>query len=197
MHVIKMVLVMLANRDMLDGSNAEFSIVAWKIHTLKRKTVSTLGAESQAIVESAAVASWFRFFISECISPQERKHHLNWEEHIQNLQYGLVTDAKSVYDALSRRGTISTSDKRTNIDLALVREILQKEGGCIRWIDGRYQLADSLTKYMPADFLRAVMTAGRYQLQEEYDTLQLRQQAKKDRQARKEATKAQKKIESM
>ena len=50
---------------------------------------------------------------------------------------------------------------------------------------------------MPADFLRAVMTAGRYQLQEEYDTLQLRQQAKKDRQARKEATKAQKKVESM
>ena len=190
-------LVMLANRDMLDGSNAEFSIVAWKSHTLKRKTVSTLGAESQAIVESAAVASWFRFFISECIFPQERKHHLNWEEHIQNLQYGLVTDAKSVYDALSRRGTISTSDKRTNIDLALVREILQKEGGCIRWIDGRYQLADSLTKYMPADFLRAVMTAGRYQLQEEYDTLQLRHQAKKDRQARKEATKAQKKVESM
>ncbi len=190
-------LFMLANQEMLDGSNAEFSIIAWKSHTLKRKTVSTLGAESQAIVESASVASWFRFFISECLFPQERKHQLNWEEQMQNLEYGLITDAKSVYDALSRRGTISTADKRTNIDLALVREILQKEGGCIRWIDGRYQLADSLTRYMPADFLRAVMNAGRYQLQEEYDTLQLRQQAKKDRQARKEATKAQKKVESM
>ena len=72
----------------------------------------------------------------------------------------------------------SSTDKRTAIDLAIIREYLRRHNGCIRWIDGTVQLADSLTKYMAADFLRSVLSRGSYQLRAEYDTLNLRQQAR-------------------
>ena len=179
-------LVMAVDQSMLQGYESDFSILSWKSHTLKRRTVSTLGAETQAIVEAASVATWFRYLISECLNPRHGTAKLgDWESQIQNLEFGLVTDAKSVYDALTKNSSVSASDKRTSIDLSIIREFLRKHEGCVRWIDGRYQLADSLTKVMPSDFLRAVMALGRYQLHEEYDTLQLRQNARLEKQQRK------------
>ena len=50
---------------------------------------------------------------------------------------------------------------------------------------------------MPAEFLRAVLNLGKYQLREEYDSLQLRSQARLEKQRRKEQAKVQKKVEPM
>lgn len=138
--------------------------------------------------ESAAVAAWNRYilaelFYSNLVSPTS----INWEVMLEPLEYGIVTDAKSVYDALtSSSGSHGISDKRTAIDLAIIRDHLRKNNGCIRWISGTVQLADSLTKHMTADFIRSVIARGTYQLQEEYSTLNLRAKAKEDRKARKE-----------
>lgn len=179
-------LVMTASRAMLQGKQASFSILGWKSHTLKRRTVSTLGAETQAIVESASVSCWYRYIFLECMNPKFKATlSANWETGIDSMEFGLVTDAKSVFDALSRPSAISATDKRTCIDLSIIREFLRRNNGCVRWIDGRYQLADSLTKVMPSDFLRSVMKLGHYQLHEEYNTLALRREARKDREQRK------------
>lgn len=182
-------IVMLTDKSMLQGELAPFSMLAWKSHTLKRKTVSTLSAETQAIVESASVACWFRFLLAECVYPQSLVPlTAQWEDQLSALEFGIITDAKSVYDALTKPTGISTStaDKRTCIDLSIIREFLRRHHGCVRWIDGTLQLADSLTKFMCADFLRTVMQNGRYQLREEYATLQSRRQAKLQRQERRE-----------
>ena len=182
-------IVMLTDKAMLQGELAPFSMLAWKSHTLKRKTVSTLSAETQAIVESASVACWFRFLLAECVYPQSLVPlTAQWEDQLSALEFGIITDAKSVYDALTKPTGISTStaDKRTCIDLSIIREFLRRHHGCVRWIDGTLQLADSLTKFMCADFLRTVMQNGRYQLREEYATLQSRRQAKVQRQERRE-----------
>lgn len=111
----------------------------------------------------------------------------DWESDLDVLEFGLVTDAKSVFDALSRPSSINATDKRTCIDSSIIREFHIRNRGCIRWIDSRYQLADSLTKIMPADFLRSVMKLGTYQLTEEYAALKLRQDAKQRKQAKKKA----------
>ena len=180
-------IVMACDRMMLHGQESHFGILGWKSHTLKRRTVSTLGAETQAIVESSSVASWFRYLLVEMMFPQVLpKMDSNWEDSLKVLEFGLVTDAKSVFDALSRPSPISAADKRTCIDLSIIRDFLRRDHGCIRWIDGRYQLADSLTKMMPSDFLRAVLKLGRYQLTDEYDALQLRRDAKLEKQARRD-----------
>lgn len=176
-------IVMAADQDILQGSESPFGILGWKSHTLKRRTVSTLGAETQAIVESSAVACWFRYLLVELMYPSRLQGmQPNWEDDLDVLEFGLVTDAKSVFDALSRPSTINASDKRTCIDLSIIRDFLRRNNGCIRWIDGRYQLADSLTKIMPSDFLRNVMHLGTYRLTEEYDALRLRKESKMHKQ---------------
>eukprot|EP00435_Cladocopium_sp_Y103_P035529 s1685_g9.t1 len=180
-------IVLSTSRSMLQGHETEFSMLSWKSHTLKRRTISTLSAETQAIVESAAVACWFRYLIAEMFYRDlVNQGEIDWETVLEPLEFGLVTDAKSVYDALSTSNhSNSNTDKRTCIDLAIIREYLRKHNGCIRWIDGTLQLADSLTKYMTADFLRSVISRGSYQLQAEYDTLNLRQRAKEEKRQRK------------
>ena len=166
-------------------------MIAWKSHTLKRRTISTLSAETQGIVESAAVACWYRYLLAELFHAQFVSYEtVDWETMLEPLEFGIITDAKSVYDALTNStSTSSTTDKRTAIDLAIIREYLRRHNGCIRWIDGTVQLADSLTKHMAADFLRSVLQRGSYQLQAEYDTLNLRQRAKYERQKRKQINK--------
>ena len=179
--------VLSTDRSMLQGHEAVFSMIGWKSHTLKRRTVSTLSAETQGIVESAAVACWYRYLLAELFYKSlVTSNGIDWETMLEPLEFGVVTDAKSVYDALtSSTGVSSSTDKRTAIDLAIIREYLRRHNGCIRWIDGTVQLADSLTKYMAADFLRSVLTRGSYQLRAEYDTLNLRQQARAEKQKRK------------
>ena len=49
----------------------------------------------------------------------------NWEDQIESMEFGIITDAKSVFDALSRPSTVSASEKRTCIDLSIVREFLR------------------------------------------------------------------------
>jgi hypothetical protein len=150
---------------MLRGEEACFSMIGWKSHTLKRRTVSTLSAETQGIVESAAVACWYRHLLAELFyRTLVRRDGIDWETMIEPLEFGVVTDAKSVYDALACPTGSGSTNKRTTIDQAIIREYLRRHNGCIRWIDGNVRVADSLTKFMTADFLRSVMQRGSYQL---------------------------------
>lgn len=187
--------VLATSRRMLEGENCTFSMISWKSHTLKRKTVSTLSAETQAIVEAASVACWYRFLLAECFySHAIESLSRDWEEAISTLEFGIVTDAKSVYDALTRSTGIASAvhDKRTAIDLSIIREYLRRHKGCVRWIEGSLQLADSLTKYMTSDFLRSVLQRKQYQLREEFATLELRKAAKEERSNRKQSTRSEK-----
>lgn len=60
-------IVLSTDRKMLQGGETMFSMLSWKSHTLKRRTISTLSAETQGIVESAAVACWFRYLIADVL----------------------------------------------------------------------------------------------------------------------------------
>ena len=183
-------IVMAAHRDLLDGHLAQITPLAWRSHTLKRKAASTLSAESQAVGEAAAITAWFRYLLVESMYPETlNEMGSRWEDVTDQLEYGLVTDAKSIYDALTRpTSTASTiSDKRTAIDLAIIRDELRRSKGCIRWIDTKHQLADSLTKVMSPDLLRYVIGTGKYQIKDELDALRLKEVAKRDRAERRQA----------
>lgn len=47
---------MTGHQTILEGERTKMNIIAWKSHTLKRKTISTLSAESQALIEASSVA---------------------------------------------------------------------------------------------------------------------------------------------
>lgn len=63
-------------------------------------------------------------------------------------------------------------DKRTSIDVALIKQEIQELNGSIRWIDGRTMLADSLTKDARGNYLRYVMKHGKWSILEEGSALQ-------------------------
>jgi len=57
-----------------------------------------------------------------------------------------------------------TEDKRTAIDIAILKGDLKKSGGHARWVVGNNMVADALTKRMRGDFLRAVCNKGKWTL---------------------------------
>eukprot|EP00435_Cladocopium_sp_Y103_P035126 s1424_g9.t1 len=76
----------------------------------------------------------------------------------------------------------TADDKRTAIDIAILKDDLSRSGGHPRWIEGSNMIADPLTKKMRGDFLRGVANqgfwtlsyAGHQKLKSEYDILLVR-----------------------
>ena len=89
-----------------------------------------------------------------------------------------VTDCKSLYDHLSAVGSPSTlHDKRSAIDVLIIRESMKKTGCVIRWAPTELQLADGLTKDKgeAVECLRRSLRSGSYVLRCEEQFMQERQ----------------------
>lgn len=89
-----------------------------------------------------------------------------------------VVDAKSLYDQLCK-DTIGGQDKRTAIEIQIIREDLNSLSGKVRWIDHPAMLADTLTKIKGScDPLYRMLSTGMFQLTAELEHMQARTQAK-------------------
>ena len=72
----------------------------------------------------------------------------NYEQFLAAPPSNLVTDCKSLYDAIHEEGAAPAStDKRLAIELAIVKPKAVSGETDLRWIDARYQIADCLTKH--------------------------------------------------
>ncbi len=148
------------------------TIGAWKSYRLKRRTVNTLSSETQSLVRGLGAVHWFRVLILE-----SKGMHLSardWQRSVAQLPFICVVDSKSLYDTVQKcvNPASQCEDKRTSIDIVLIKEELSQLGGTIRWVDGRTMLADSLTKEMRSDLLRHVIESGRWSILEEGASLQ-------------------------
>eukprot|EP00434_Breviolum_minutum_P043331 symbB.v1.2.038620.t1/scaffold6086.1/size21030/1 len=150
----------------------QVSLAAWKSYRLKRRTVNTLSSETQALVRGMGSIHWFRVLILEARGMTLSAR--DWHREVARLPFICVTDSKSLYDTV-RKCTNPASqceDKRTSIDVALIKQELQDLEGTIRWIDGRTMIADPLTKESKADYLRYVIRHGYWSILEEGAALQ-------------------------
>ena len=148
------------------------SLASWKSYRLKRRTVNTLSSETQALVRGLSSVHWYRVLILEA-----RGLHLparEWHREVSQLPFICVTDSKSLYDTICKctNPASQCEDKRTSIDISLIKQEIAELNGTIRWIDGRTMLADSLTKESKADLLRHVMKTGQWSILEEGSALQ-------------------------
>ena len=142
------------------------SIVNWRSYRIKRCTVNTLSAECQSMIHGVGSLHWLRFLL------QESKGKVitleNWEAELGTTPCIAVTDSKSLYDTLVKccNTAAHIEDKRTAIDVTILKRDFQKTGGQVRWIEGTRMLADSLTKRMGSSYLRNVMKTGLWSLSE-------------------------------
>ena len=95
---------------------------------------STLAAETLAFVDGAEQAFLMSNLIAEIIYNKKKLH----------LTIECRTDNKSLFQASRTLKTLS--DSRLNVEMAIVRQMLEREEIELVWINAKEQLADVLTK---------------------------------------------------
>lgn len=142
------------------------TIAAWKSYKLKRCTVNTLSAECQSMIQGIGNVHWHRFMLAEVFGGNLKLD--TWEGELQGRPFIAVTDSKSLYDTVNkcRNTSAHIDDKRTAIDLTILKDDLERTKGQVRWVSGTNMISDPLTKKMPPGFLQKVMGLGRWSLTE-------------------------------
>ena len=108
--------------------------IAWRSTKIKRVVKSTLAAETLAFVDGAEQAFLMSNLIAEIIYNKKKLH----------LTIECRTDNKSLFQAYRTLKTLS--DSRLNVEMAIVRQMLEREEIELVWINAKEQLADALTK---------------------------------------------------
>ena len=110
---------------------------------------------------------WHRFLLTEACGTI---HELDrWEDQLSSSPFVAVTDSKSLFDTITkcRNTSAHIDDKRTAIDLTILKSDLVKTQGQVRWVAGTNMVSDSLTKKMSPWFLRKIMEIGKWSLSEQ------------------------------
>ena len=95
----------------------------------------------------------------------------------------VATDCKSLYDHLMSQSSPTLDDRRTAIDIIIIRDCISRLGVSLRWLPTDRMLADSLTKESPEafDLLRACIRSARYQISPEQKILERRAEERERR----------------
>lgn len=165
--------IMLYDRELPQSQSLQdVTIASWKSYRLKRRTVNTLSSETQAMVRGLGSVHWYRVLILETLG--FRLSARDWQREVCRIPFICVTDSKSFFDTVQKCMNPSSQcdDKRTSIDIALIKQELADLNGRIRWIDGRVMPADGLTKNCKVDYLRRILRTGQWCILEEGAALQ-------------------------
>ena len=139
---------------------------------MARAVNSTLSGESQALATASGTVEWLGLMLGEALDgpfdPRVGRDLLCRRPPI------LTTDCKSLYDHLiSPSSPTAVEDRRTSIDIVIIRESMKTTQAHIRWIPTNRMLADGLTKDKidPIDLLRSCIRSGNYQISPEAHVL--------------------------
>eukprot|EP00435_Cladocopium_sp_Y103_P044898 s702_g12.t1 len=188
-----------SERKLNNGDIALWTPVTWKSYKLPRAVSSTLGGESQAMASATGTVEWLSLMLAEALDG-----HFEIRECRSMLAKRppvIATDCKSLYDHLiSPSSPTAVEDRRTSIDIVIIRESIKLTGAQIRWLPTDRMIADGLTKDKadPIDLLRSCVRAGSYQVSPEEFVL-ARQADERARRAQKrliDAPKSQASIEA-
>ena len=169
--------------DALDkGVETSWTPAVWKSFRLHRAVGSTLAAEAQSMVAATGTLEWTSLLLAEAIEgiPDVREY----VQHLQQRPPVVVTDCKSLYDHLiAVSSPTAVEDRRTSIDIVILRQSLGRLMASTRWVPTNRMLADSLTKSAgdPTDLLRACIRNNRYQISSEESVLKLQSEERQRR----------------
>ena len=167
------------------GQVATWCPATWRSYRLCRAVSSTLAAESQAMATASSTVEWLLLLLAETLDgpldvPKCR-------EVLCRRRPILVTDCKSLYDHLySPSSPTSIEDRRTSIDVVIIRESCKLTQAHVRWVPTNRMLADAFTKDLgdPVDLLRSCLKRNQYQISDEDVVLQNQAAEKRDRMLR-------------
>ena len=165
-------IVAFVHEDMHKGLASPWTPAVWKSYKLPRAVSSTLGGEAQAMATAGGTIEWLNLLLAEAIDgpfdPFRAREVMTRRSPI------FATDCKSLFDHLiSPSSPTSIDDRRTSIDVVIIRESLKNTKGSIRWLPTNRMIADGLTKDRadPVDLLRSCIRQSRYQISPEQTVL--------------------------
>ena len=145
---------MIADQALLEGMAAPATLVSWRSHRVKRVVASASAAEAMVSSEAIARGDWIRALWSGVVLGLSL---CEWREQEKVPSLISITDSKGNHDHLHNETTGHSEDRRSAMDLAIIREDLQRPRMFLRWVDGKAQVPDALAKlYGDGDLLGAV-----------------------------------------
>ena len=103
----------------------------------------------------------------------------------------VLVDAKALFDVvLSLAPGLKLSEKRTAIEVAIMRDRLQAMGGKLKWLNSSQQLADGLTKVQGRDQMNYLLMKGIHRLTFDPNYTAAKKVKKEDKEMEKEEMEA-------
>ena len=152
-------IAMIADSALLAGQPAKASLISWRSTRVKRVVASTLAGETLALSASLAEIEWLQVLFRDVVYSDV--DHANWGASTgpfgailktgsslnARQDAAAVVDAKSVFDTLTRNTAGSSKqDKRTAIELSIIKESLRHSDSKVRWVPHWGMPSDQLTK---------------------------------------------------
>ena len=89
-------------------------------------------------------------------------------------------DAKALFDHLSRESVGPSQDKRTSLEIQVVRQLMNSIKGKIRWVPHPQMIVDGLTKKNGnLEALYQLLISGEYQIVAEAESLENKREERK------------------
>eukprot|EP00435_Cladocopium_sp_Y103_P039402 s1944_g10.t1 len=172
------------DKALFNGEKAVTNLLHWKSGKLQRTVNSTLAAETQSLARGVGDLLWMIVVYLEMTDPEFQLRE--WRKHVAKRGYAAfskyddpqelndalaIVDAKSLYDLLINE-TTGGNDRRTALDVQVLREELKELEGKIRWIEHLQMPADCLTKkHGRTEPLRKLLLEGTFGITEEATAL--------------------------
>ena len=161
-----------AEKKLHQGEISNWTPVVWKSYKMLRAVSSTLGGESQAMSTATGTVEWLSLLLTEAL--EGRFNVREGRSLLAKRPPIFATDCKSLYDHLvSPSSPTAVDDRRTSIDIVIIRESIKLTGAQVRWLPTNRMIADGLTKDKagPIYLLRSCVRAGIYQISPEEHVL--------------------------
>lgn len=151
--------ILAAEGDLQTGVSAKVTPLAWRSTRLRRVVSSTLAREIQVLAQAVFELEWLQLQLRDAADSNVVCR--GWQNGMQpyaiaipdtaelrgsSSQHCMVTDAKSVFDTLLKPTAGSKQDRRSAIDLALLRQVVDSARAVVRWIPHPFMPADIMTK---------------------------------------------------
>ena len=147
------------DEDLWKKGKGKANLIHWKSSKIQRVVNSTLAAEAQSLSKGLSELAWTVTVFNEMVTPdfelkrweqeirKRRLHALTKSDMDEDLKKTLcVVDAKSLYDHLVKETIGVTADKRTAIEMQVIRQSMMESGTEIKWVPHGRMTMDCLTK---------------------------------------------------
>ena len=175
--------LILAVHASITNCRVPVSVLSWQSKKIKRVVRCSLAAEASSMSTCQEHLDWMRTMWEQMTRSEFVLE--NYEQFLKARASTLVTDCKSLYDAIHREGAAPAStDKRLAIVLAITKAKAVSGETDLRWKNARNQIADCLTKHASRKseaVLQKILDEARWMSTAEEDMLDKRQQEKENR----------------